>query len=156
MTKPKLNLAGEDGNIFAILGRASRLLKQNGQIKEADQMYFRVTSSGSYEEALRIISEYVETELSPLLDSVSQREEDGIHSHLQDIARAHIYPVELRGGLEYRGNEDDDFIIVSVGCLDSALRAAYDLGRGAKERETERPRSSAQHQKHRRGHHHER
>ena len=60
----KMALAGHDGNIFGILGRASRLLKQAGQSKQADEMFQRVTSSGSYNEALCIISEYLETELS--------------------------------------------------------------------------------------------
>ena len=62
--RPKMELAGHDGNIFGILGRASRLLKGAGQQEQADEMFRRVTSSGSYEEALRIISEYVDTELS--------------------------------------------------------------------------------------------
>lgn len=62
--KPKMELSGQDGNIFGILGRASRLLKQAGQNKQADEMFQRVTNSGSYDEALCIISEYVETELS--------------------------------------------------------------------------------------------
>ena len=53
-----------DGNIFGILGRASRLLKGTGQKDQAEEMFRRVTSSGSYEEALHIISEYVDTELS--------------------------------------------------------------------------------------------
>ena len=61
---PKMNLVGHDGNIFGILGRASRLLKAAGQQEQADEMFRRVTSSGSYEEALRIVSEYVDTELS--------------------------------------------------------------------------------------------
>ena len=62
--RPKMELAGHDGNIFGILGRASRLLKGAGQQEQADEMFRRVTSSGSYEEALHIISEYVDTELS--------------------------------------------------------------------------------------------
>ena len=62
--RPKMELVGHDGNIFGILGRASRLLKGAGQQEQADEMFRRVTSSGSYEEALRIISEYVNTELS--------------------------------------------------------------------------------------------
>ena len=61
---PKMNLVGHDGNIFGILGRASRLLKAAGQQEQADEMFRRVTSSGSYEEALRIVSDYVDTELS--------------------------------------------------------------------------------------------
>ena len=61
---PKMELLGQDGNIFGILGRASRLLKEAGQKDQTDEMFRRVTSSGSYEEALHIISEYVDTELS--------------------------------------------------------------------------------------------
>ena len=63
--KPKMQLLGEDGNVFAILGRASRLLKRAGMAEQSDEMYQRVTACGSYHEALNIISEYVETELSP-------------------------------------------------------------------------------------------
>ncbi len=63
--KPKMELLGQDGNIFAVLGRASRLLKRAGQGEQADEMYSRVTSCGDYYQALNIISEYVETELSP-------------------------------------------------------------------------------------------
>ena len=62
--KPKMKLIGEDGNIFAILSRASRLLRQSGQADKATEMYGRVTSSHNYYQALNIISEYVETELS--------------------------------------------------------------------------------------------
>lgn len=62
--RPKLKLLGHDGNVFSILGDASRLLKQNGQPEAAKEMFDRVTSSQSHEQALAIISEYVETELS--------------------------------------------------------------------------------------------
>ena len=62
--KPSMRLEGQDGNIFSILGQASRLLRDVGQKDQADEMFRRVTSSGSYEEALHIISEYVDTELS--------------------------------------------------------------------------------------------
>ena len=63
--RPKMQLLGQDGNIFAIMGRASRLLKSSGQREKAKEMCDRVTASKSYAEALGIISEYVETELSP-------------------------------------------------------------------------------------------
>lgn len=62
--RPKMRLAGMDGNIFAILGSASRLLRRDGQADRAKEMADRVFASGSYEQALSIISEYVETELS--------------------------------------------------------------------------------------------
>lgn len=62
--RPKLKLLGHDGNVFAIMGHASRLLWANGQGKEADEIIRRVHDSGNYYKALGIISEYVETELS--------------------------------------------------------------------------------------------
>ena len=63
--KPKMQLIGQDGNIFAIMGRASRLLKNSGQGDKAKEMRDRVMSCDSYQKALNIVSEYVETELSP-------------------------------------------------------------------------------------------
>lgn len=63
--RPKMKLLGEDSNIFAIMGRASLLLKNAGQSDKAKEMCDRVTASRSYSEALNIVSEYVETELSP-------------------------------------------------------------------------------------------
>ena len=63
--RPKMQLIGQDGNIFAIMGRASRLLKSCGQGDKAKEMRDRVMSCDSYQKALNIVSEYVETELSP-------------------------------------------------------------------------------------------
>ena len=63
--RPKMQLIGQDGNIFAIMGRASRLLKSAGQSDKAKEMCGRVMASKSYNAALTIVSEYVETELSP-------------------------------------------------------------------------------------------
>ena len=63
--RPKMKLIGQDGNIFAIMGRASRLLKSSGQGDKAKEMRDRVMSCDSYQKALSIVSEYVETELSP-------------------------------------------------------------------------------------------
>lgn len=62
--RPKMKLAGMDGNIFFILGKASQLLKRSGQPEQAKEMADRVYRSGDYGKALSIISEYVETELS--------------------------------------------------------------------------------------------
>lgn len=58
--KPKCALIGEDGNIFNLMGIASRTLKNNGQKAETKEMCDRITSSGSYDEALCIIGEYVD------------------------------------------------------------------------------------------------
>ena len=62
--RPAMKLVGEDGNIFAILGRASRLLRENGQQEQTKEMTNRVFKSSDYYSALTIISEYVKTELS--------------------------------------------------------------------------------------------
>lgn len=58
--KPKCPLIGADGNIFNLMGIASRTLKRNGMQAEAKEMCEKVTKSGSYEEALSVISDYVE------------------------------------------------------------------------------------------------
>ena len=60
-----MELLGHDGNIFSIMGRASFLLQMAGMDTENKEMVERVTSCEDYNKALNIISEYVETELSP-------------------------------------------------------------------------------------------
>lgn len=58
--KPQCKLIGEDGNIFNLVGIASRTLKNNGKETEAEKMRSKVFASGSYEEALSVIGDYVE------------------------------------------------------------------------------------------------
>lgn len=61
ITKPKCALIGEDGNIFHLMGVASRTLKRNGMQEDATEMCNRITSEAkSYDEALMILDEYVE------------------------------------------------------------------------------------------------
>ncbi|MCI8602754.1 MAG: hypothetical protein HFE79_01210 [Ruminiclostridium sp.] len=57
--KPDCPLIREDGNIFNLVGIAVRTLKRNSLSKEATEMTEKVFGSGSYEEALGIIGEYV-------------------------------------------------------------------------------------------------
>lgn len=57
--KPDCKLIGEDGNIFNLMARAIRTLRENNLSEEAKEMRERITSSGSYDEALCIIGEYV-------------------------------------------------------------------------------------------------
>lgn len=57
--KPDCKLLGEDGNIYNLLGIASRTLRQHGMAEQAAEMRDRVCSSGSYGEALCIIGDYV-------------------------------------------------------------------------------------------------
>lgn len=59
--KPKCALIGEDGNIFNLMGIASRTLKRNGMKEEATEMCNRITGGAkSYDEALMILQDYVE------------------------------------------------------------------------------------------------
>ena len=53
-----------DGSVFVILGAAGGMLIKDGMDEQANEMYERVMKSDSYYQALNIISEYVETELS--------------------------------------------------------------------------------------------
>lgn len=58
--KPKCPLIGIDGNVFALIGMTQKSLKAIGEDEQAKEMYQRVTSSGSYQEALGIMAEYVD------------------------------------------------------------------------------------------------
>ena len=80
--KPKMDLAGMDGNIYAILGNASMLLKEAGMREQIDEMFKRCEASGSYDEALSIISEYVDTELSaPPIEPKKTHKKKGKSAH---------------------------------------------------------------------------
>lgn len=68
--KPDCPLIGQDGNVFNLVGIASRTLKRNGLSDEASEMTSKVFKSGSYEEALGIIGEYVN------ITSVDEPDED--------------------------------------------------------------------------------
>ncbi len=57
--KPDCPLIGQDGNIFNLMGIASRILKDNGLGEQVAEMRERITASGSYGVALCIIGEYV-------------------------------------------------------------------------------------------------
>ncbi|MBQ3194992.1 MAG: hypothetical protein IJB65_00850 [Clostridia bacterium] len=58
-SKPDCPLIGENGNIFNLMGIASRTLRENDMADEAKEMCDRIRESGSYDEALCIIGEYV-------------------------------------------------------------------------------------------------
>ena len=79
--KPQMQLLGEDGNIFAILGRASRLLNRAGMKAPSEEMFQRVTACGDYYEALNIISEYVDTELSGHTQPKKSHQKKGHDAH---------------------------------------------------------------------------
>lgn len=58
--KPVVQLIGQDGNVFNLVGICSRALKKAGRHEEARTMQERVFKAGSYTEALAIMGEYVE------------------------------------------------------------------------------------------------
>jgi hypothetical protein len=60
--KPRCKLIGEDGNVFNLIGLAAKALRRAGQPEKATEMSHKVFTCGSYDEALSIISDYVEVE----------------------------------------------------------------------------------------------
>lgn len=61
MEKITVEVIGKDGNIFNILGIVSKAMKQEEELKsQVNEMTSRVFNSSSYEEALSIMSEYVD------------------------------------------------------------------------------------------------
>lgn len=59
-TKPDCPLIGQDGNIFNLMGIASRTLHEHGMTEQSKEMTKRITDSAqSYYDALNIIGEYV-------------------------------------------------------------------------------------------------
>lgn len=71
--KPDCPLIGADGNIFNLMGIASRTLRTHGMQKQAEEMTERIYQSGSYPEALNIIGEYVN--ITSVDDEIDEAEE---------------------------------------------------------------------------------
>lgn len=75
--KPYCSLIEQDGNIFNLMGAASRTLREHGMGEQAKEMCYRITGGNchTYHEALCIINEYVETELSALQNQSKGKKE---------------------------------------------------------------------------------
>ena len=58
--KPSVKLVGEDGNVFAIMGRVTKALKRAGMADRAEEYLARVMNCRSYDDALMITLEYVD------------------------------------------------------------------------------------------------
>lgn len=78
--KPDCPLIRQDGNIFNLIGIASRTLKQNGMAEQAKEMANRIYACGSYGEALCIIGEYVN--ITSIHDEPQQR--SSVREHLRE------------------------------------------------------------------------
>lgn len=58
--KVPAKLIGEDGNVFNLIGICTKALKRAGYNDEAKELVNRVTSCKSYEDALCVMTEYVD------------------------------------------------------------------------------------------------
>ena len=79
--RPSCPFAGQNGNIFHLIGLASRVLRENGMTAELKEMRDRIMRGDcrSYEEVLGIIGEYVETGLPPADAKENQKKEKRTH-----------------------------------------------------------------------------
>ena len=60
LEKPRCQLVGTDGNVFAIIGAVSKTLKRAGLPERAKEFTERATSAKSYDEVLQMLHDYVE------------------------------------------------------------------------------------------------
>ena len=88
--RPKMQLLGMDGNVFAVMARASKLLQENGQEPAAKEMIARVQKSENYYQALHIISEYVETELSKDFQKATRPKRNVGRKNADEVIFCHI------------------------------------------------------------------
>lgn len=59
-TDVEVQLSGEDGNAFSIIGRVSKALKRAGEAELAKEFTDKAFAAGSYDEILRLCMEYVD------------------------------------------------------------------------------------------------
>lgn len=58
MSKPKLKLIGEDGNVFHIIGKAVKTARREGWSVAKINKFTNEMQSGDYNNALRVVQEY--------------------------------------------------------------------------------------------------
>ena len=58
--KPKVKLAGTDGNVFALLGKCNEALRKAGLRDKAKELSDEVFKCKSYEEALSTMGKYLD------------------------------------------------------------------------------------------------
>jgi hypothetical protein len=56
--KPSVQLTGEDGNVFSIIGRVSAALKKAGQPDKAKEFSSKAMKSHSYDQLLQLAMTY--------------------------------------------------------------------------------------------------
>jgi len=60
--KPEVELIGEDGNVFNLIGIVAKALKNAGYKEYAKEMQERAMNCESYDDVLNLFSEYVHIE----------------------------------------------------------------------------------------------
>jgi len=58
--KPKCKLTGTDGNVFALAGKVTQVLKKAHLPDQAKEFSSKLFSCGSYTEALQLMMQYVD------------------------------------------------------------------------------------------------
>lgn len=61
--KARMRLAGEDGNAYAIMGRATKALRAAGATKEDTDAYMAEAMSGDYNNLLRVTMQWVSCDI---------------------------------------------------------------------------------------------
>ena len=56
--KPKVQLSGTNGNVFALLAKGIIVLNRNKQPEQAKELIKKVFAAASYDEALQLMMEY--------------------------------------------------------------------------------------------------
>jgi len=62
MERVTVKLVGEDGNVFNVIGKITRALKDAGQADKAGEFQRKALSSESYDAVLQLAFNYVEIE----------------------------------------------------------------------------------------------
>lgn len=60
--KPKCKLTETDGNVFALAGQVSRVLKRAGKPEQAKEFMGKLLGCGGYDNALQLMMDYVDVE----------------------------------------------------------------------------------------------
>ncbi|AGU92000.1 hypothetical protein ADAWI_88 [Mycobacterium phage Adawi] len=55
-----VQLTGQDGNVFFIIGKVSKALRAAGHVAEVTQFVNEVTDADSYDAALQVVMQWVE------------------------------------------------------------------------------------------------
>jgi hypothetical protein len=62
VSKPTVNLVGEDGNAFSIMGRVKKALRRSGADREYVDKYLEEATAGDYDNLLVVTMRYVDVE----------------------------------------------------------------------------------------------